>query len=128
MSATVGDEHSRSVVVSEEHFASRLVPEAPDVFSTPSLGALVEQTAAEWLAGIATAEQTSVGSELLIRHTAPTPAGRTVTVTVTAAAIEPPRYDFTWTARDDIEEIGTGTHQRFVVDRARFLARVDRKR
>ena len=126
--ATVGDEYSRSVVVTAEHFASRMVPEAPEVFSTPSLGMLVEQTAADWLGGLLTPEQTSVGSELVIRHTAPTPADRTVTVTVTVAAIEPPRYDFTWVARDDVEDIGSGTHQRFVVDRTLFLARVDRKR
>ncbi|MGE3857664.1 MAG: thioesterase family protein [Dehalococcoidia bacterium] len=128
MSAAVGDQHSRSVVVTAEHFASRMVPGAPDVFSTPSLAALVEETAAEWLAGVFEGDQTSVGSELVIRHTAPTPADRTVTVTVTVAAMEPPRYDFTWVARDDVEEVGNGTHQRFVVDRPRFLARVDRKR
>ncbi len=128
MTAAVGDEHSRSEKVTSEHFASRMVPEAPEVFSTPSLAVLVEQTAADWLKAQLTPEQTSVGSGLVIRHTAPTPVDRTVTVTVTVAAIEPPRYDFTWVARDDVEEIGSGTHQRFAVDRARFLARVDRKR
>jgi predicted thioesterase len=125
---SVGDEVTGSLVVAPEHFASRVVSGTPDVFSTPALGALVEKTAAEWLHGFATPEQMSVGSQITINHTAATPEGKQVTVTVRLAASEPPRYDFTWTARDEAEDIGSGTHQRFMVERERFMRRLERKR
>lgn len=125
---SVGDEATGSLVVAPEHFASRVVDVAPDVFATPALGALVERTAAQWLQQYVGPEQMSVGSQLTIQHTAATPQGKQITVTVRLAEAEPPRYDFTWTARDEAEEIGSGTHQRFVVERERFMRRLDRKR
>ena len=124
----VGDEAEGSLVVGPEHFASVIVDGTPDVFSTPSLGALVEKTAAEWLGGFSGDGETSVGAQITINHTAATPEGKRVTVTVRLEAVEAPRYDFTWTAVDEAEEVGSGTHTRFVVDEARFLSRVDRKR
>lgn len=124
----VGNESSGSVVVTPEHFASRMVAGTPDVFSTPDLAALVEKAAADWLHGFVSAEQTSVGAQITVNHTAATPEGKRVTVTVRLEAAEPPRYDFTWTARDESEDVGSGTHQRFVVERERFMRRVDRKR
>ena len=125
---TVGDEATGSLVVAPEHFASRVVDVAPDVFATPALGALVERTAASWLQQFVGADQMSVGSQITINHTAATPEGKRVTVTVRLAAAEPPRYDFTWTARDEAEDVGSGTHQRFVVETERFMRRLERKR
>ena len=100
---------------------------APDVFSTPSLGALVEATAAGWLARQLEAGQISVGTQLVINHTAATPPGLAVTAEVKVVAIDGRRVDFDWTARDDREQVGHGTHQRFVVDAARFMAGVEKK-
>ncbi|TAJ21352.1 MAG: dihydrolipoamide acyltransferase [Dehalococcoidia bacterium] len=124
----VGDEVTGSQIVASEHFASRIVSGTPDVFSTAALGALVEKTAAEWLHTFVTGDQMSVGTQITIDHKAATPEGKRVTVTVRLAAAEPPRYDFTWTAQDEAEEVGSGTHQRFVLDRERFMRRLDRKR
>ena len=124
----VGDEAAGSLVVGPEHFASVIVDGTPDVFATPSLGALVEKTAAEWLHGFVESGQTSVGAQITINHTAATPEGKRVTVTVRVEEAEPPRYEFSWTAADEAEDVGNGTHTRFVVDEARFLSRVDRKR
>jgi predicted thioesterase len=123
----VGDEAQGSVTVAPEHYASAMVVGTPDVFSTPSLGALVEKTAADFLHGFVEDGQMSVGTQLVINHTAATPGGKQVTVTVKLEGVEAPRYDFTWTAADEAEEVGNGTHQRFVVDRERFLGRLARK-
>jgi predicted thioesterase len=119
---------SQSVVCAPEHFASRIVAGTPDVFSTPALGALVEKTAAEWLATHLDQDQMTVGAQIVINHTAATPEGMTVTATVTVGAIEGRRIDFTWTATDGVDEVGNGTHQRFVVDRSRFEQRLEAKR
>lgn len=124
----VGDEATGSVTVASEHFASRIVEGTPDVFSTAALGALVEKTAAEWLQRFVTGGEMTVGTQIAINHTAATPEGKQVTVTVRLEAAEPPRYDFTWTAKDEAEDVGHGTHQRFVLERERFMRRLDRKR
>jgi predicted thioesterase len=123
-----GDTASQSTVVAPEHFASKIVAGTPDVFSTPALGALVEKTAAEWVGGHLESGQITVGAQIVINHTAATPQGMTVTATVTLAAIEGRRIDFTWTATDGVDDVGNGTHQRFVVDTGRFLERLAAKR
>lgn len=119
---------SLSVVCGPEHFASRVVEGTPDVFSTPSLGALVEKTAAESIAPLLDPGQMTVGTQIVINHTAATPEGLTVTATLTLTAVDGRRLDFSWTASDGVEEVGNGTHQRFVVDRERFEQRLTQKR
>jgi len=123
-----GDTATLSVACAPEHFASRIVDGTPDVFSTPALGALVEKTAAEWVGKHLDAGQMTVGAQIVINHTAATPEGLTVTATVTLAARDGRRLDFTWTASDGVDEVGNGTHQRFVVDRERFEQRLAAKR
>lgn len=123
-----GDTASLQVVCAPEHFASKIVSGTPDVFSTPALGALVEKTAAEWIGKHLAPEQMTVGAQIVINHTAATPQGLTVTATVTLAAVEGRRLDFTWTASDGVDDVGNGTHQRFVVDRDRFEQRLAAKR
>jgi predicted thioesterase len=119
---------SLSVKAAPEHFASKIVSGTPDVFSTPALGALVEKTAAEWVGQHLGADQMTVGAQIVINHTAATPEGLPVTATVTLAAVEGRKLDFTWTASDGVDEVGNGTHQRFVVDRARFEQRLEAKK
>ena len=123
----VGQGAANSVTVAEEHFASKVFPGAPDVFSTPSLGALVEATAAAWLQERIGPNEMSVGIQLVINHTAATPPGLAVFVQVNVAAVDGRRIDFEWTARDDREDVGHGTHQRFIVDRERFNQRMAQK-
>jgi fluoroacetyl-CoA thioesterase len=119
---------TQAVVCAPEHFASKIVAGTPDVFSTPALGALIEKTAAEWVAQDLGPDQMTVGAQIVINHTAATPAGMTVTATVTLAAVEGRRLDFSWTASDGVDDVGNGTHQRFVVDRPRFEQRLAAKR
>ncbi len=123
----IGAKAQATQAVAAEHFASRVYPGTPDVYSTPALGALVEATAAGWMAAQIEPEQMSVGTQIVINHTAATPPGLSVTVEVEVTAVEGRRVDFRWTAHDEREEVGTGTHQRFVVDRERFVARLATK-
>lgn len=118
---------THSVVVAPEHFASKIFSGVPDVFSTPALGGLVETAAAQWVGTHLEPGQMTVGAQIVINHTAATPEGLTVTATVTLAALEGRKLDFTWTATDGIDEVGNGTHQRFVVDRERFEQRLAAK-
>jgi predicted thioesterase len=123
----VGQVETGSVVAGPEHYASGVFSGAPDVFSTPALGALIEATAAGWMARNLEAGQMSVGTQIVINHTAATPPGLAVTVEARVTAIEGRRVEFEWTARDEREQVGHGTHQRFVIDAARFMANVEKK-
>jgi fluoroacetyl-CoA thioesterase len=58
-----------------------------------------------------------------VRHLAATPVGHTVTAEAEVTKVDGRRIEFKVSARDEIEEIGVGTHERMVVD----LARVDKK-
>jgi fluoroacetyl-CoA thioesterase len=120
----VGQSESGSVTAGPQHFASLVFSGAPDVFSTPALAALVEATSAAWLARHIDAGQMSVGAQLVINHTAATPPGLTVTVETKVTAADGRRVEYEWVARDAKEQIGHGTHQRFVVDGERFMKRV----
>ena len=123
----VGQTESGTVLVGPEHFASLVFAGAPDVFSTPSLGALIEATAAGWLAKHIDGGQMSVGTQIVINHTGATPPGMSVTVDTKVTAIDGRKVDYEWTARDDKEPVGNGTHSRFVIDGERFMARLATK-
>ncbi len=102
---------------------SGLVP----VFSTPELARLIEQAAVAALDGALNADETTVGTNLNFDHLAPTPVGMTVSATVTLTAIEGRRLVFEISARDDIEPVAKGTHTRFVVNSAKFIAKAEKK-
>lgn len=104
-------------------YGSGLAP----VLSTPHLIALMENAAQAALTPYLEPGQSSVGTRIAIRHLAATPVGMTVRVRaeVTEAAL--PRVCFCVAAWDDVEKIGEGEHERFIVETARFLARVARK-
>jgi predicted thioesterase len=124
----VGATTSQSVACAPEHFASRIVSGTPDVFSTAALGALVEKTAAEWMAPNLGPDQMTVGAQIVINPTAATPEGLVVTAEAKLVGLDGRRFDFEWTASDGVDQVGHGTHQRFVVDRPRFEQRLVQKK
>lgn len=72
-------------------------------------------------------EQT-VGTHIDISHEAATPPGLTVTASVALIAVEGRKLVFAVEAHDGLDVISRGRHERFVIDRAKFDARVGAKR
>ena len=68
-------------------------------------------------------EQT-VGTGIKLSHVAATPPGLTVTVKVRVDRIEGRRLSFSVTGHDGVDTISEGTHERFVIDAARFNEKV----
>ena len=125
----VGATGTGSVTVAEEHYASKVFSGAPDVYATPSLGALIEATAAAFMEPHLGEDQMSVGTQLVINHTGATPPGVEVTVEIKVEEVDRGRrVDFSWTAKDAFDDIGHGTHQRFALDNDRFEAGLAGKR
>ena len=96
-------------------------------FSTPSMVALMEKAAFEATRPCLAPGQTTVGTDVSIRHLAATPVGMSVRAKAELLRVEGRRLDFAIEAWDDVEKIGEGTHTRMVVDLARFTERVGKK-
>lgn len=97
------------------------------VYATPALVALIEQAAVNALTDVLHAGSTSVGVRIDVRHTAATPVGMAVIATATLVEVDGRRLRFDVSARDDVESIAAGEHERAIVDEQRFLARVAAK-
>ncbi len=104
-------------------YGSGLAP----LLSTPHLVALMENAARTALAPYLGPGQSSVGTGIDIRHLAATPVGMRVRVCAEVTEVALPRVCFRVEAWDAVEKIGEGEHERFIVDTARFMARVTRK-
>ena len=72
------------------------------------------------------AEQT-VGIDVRLDHTAATPPGLTVTVEGTLEKVEGRKLTFSLRANDGVDKISEGTHERFVIDAAKFNSKMAAK-
>jgi fluoroacetyl-CoA thioesterase len=71
-------------------------------------------------------EQT-VGIDVKLSHIAATPPGLTVTVNGKLEAVEGRKLVFSIKANDGIDTISQGTHDRFIIDAAKFNAKMASK-
>jgi fluoroacetyl-CoA thioesterase len=71
--------------------------------------------------------QQTVGIHIDVSHTAATPPGMTVTVKGRLDAVDGRKLRFSLQAFDDREQISSGTHERFIIDAAKFIAAVAEK-
>jgi fluoroacetyl-CoA thioesterase len=107
---------------------SRMFREMPEVLATGYMVGLMEWACIEALRPhLDWPQEQSLGVLVNFSHLAATPPGLTVTVDVTLDRVEGRRLTFLVTAHDGIDRIAEGTHQRVVIDRDRFNAKVAEK-
>jgi predicted thioesterase len=116
-----------SLVVGEEHTAPRVGSGAVHVLATPVMINLIEAAALAAVEHLLPAGHQSLGTVLNVRHIAATPVGMRVTATATVQRVEGRTLHFRVEARDERDPIGDGTHERVVVNVAKFDARVQAK-
>lgn len=97
------------------------------IFATPDLVLLLELTAIQALAPYLPETQSTVGTRVDVAHTAATVLGQTVTCTATVTEIDRRRVVLEITANDGVDDIVAGTHERFIVDLDKFVARLAEK-
>lgn len=100
----------------------------PPVFATAFLVGFIEWACIELLRPFLAPSERSVGTHVDISHVAATPVGMTVTAEVELLEVQGRILRFRVSCRDEFELIGAGFHERTVIDHARFLARVEKKR
>ena len=116
-----------STVVTEANTAQALGSGSEPVYATPALVALLEQAAVNALAPHLPPGMTTVGVRIDVQHLAATPVGMDVQAQATLAGQEGRTLFFDVAARDGVEQIAQGVHQRVLVDQQRFLARANAK-
>ena len=119
----IGSVLEKEITVTEELLAVHVGSGDVRVYATPMMLALMEGAAAELFARFLDEGETSVGASIASTHLAPTPVGRKVRASVRITGVEGRKVSFAIQAFDESGLIGEGTHERVMVDRARFEAK-----
>lgn len=115
-------------VVNTENTAITMGSGALPVLATPALVALVEHAAASAVTSYLPPGMTTVGTSIHLRHLAATPIGHNVQAEAVLVAVSGRRLEFKVQAYDEREKIAEGTHERFIVDAERFMAKMADKK
>ncbi len=129
-----GIRYSHQFTVPPSKTVPALYPEAaefmamPEVFATGFLVGLLEWACIravnphlDW------PQEQTVGTHIDVSHVAATPPGLEVSVTVELLAVEGRKLVFAVEADDGVDLISRGRHERYVIDRAKFDARLAAK-
>ena len=120
-----GANGSFSLVVGPEHLASRFKDATlPPLLATPIMIMMMENAALNALKPYLDPGESALGIHVDVKHLAPTPVGHHVTAEAEVTAVWGRRVQFVVQATDGVEEIGTGTHTRMVIDVARLAKRL----
>jgi predicted thioesterase len=123
----VGLRHVARVVVTDDMTPAHLRSEPLRVLSTPDMIRLIERTAIEAVQPCLEPGQATVGTRVDVAHLAGTLVGMTATIAVELTAIDRRKLTFRVEVRDELDEAGKGTHERFIVDAAQRLPRLQEK-
>lgn len=127
MTLVPGLSHAQSVTVTADMTPAHLRGDPVRVLATPEMVRLIEQTAIQCVQAHLGPAQTTVGTLVNVRHLAATPEGMTVTITVALTEVDRRRLSFRAEIHDEVEKVGEGTHERFIVERDSRLPRLQQK-
>ena len=123
----VGAKGKFEQAVETRHLASELDSSLASVLSTPTMVAMMEQAAINAIKPFLDDGESSVGMTIEVSHTAATPPGYRARAEAEVTKVEGRRLEFSVRAFDDVEQIGSGTHRRAVIDAAKFNDRLKTK-
>jgi fluoroacetyl-CoA thioesterase len=120
-----GTKGTYTFVVTADHLASRFKdPTLPPVLATPMMILAMENAALAAIKPYLAVGESAVGSRVDVRHLAATPLGRRVTASAEVTKVEGRRIEFAVSATDGDAPIGAGTHERVLIDVARFTSQL----
>lgn len=124
---TIGLKGHLERIVTEEVTAARIGSGLVKVFATPMMIALIEQTCYESVSPFLEEGQGTVGTLVNVTHSAATPVGMRVWCDSQLIEVDRRRLVFEVKAYDECGLIGEGRHERFIIDSAKFQAKIDAK-
>lgn len=112
------------MIVEAKHTAIAMGSGDLSVLATPAMVALMEGAAMAEAAKLCTQGQTTVGTKINVAHTRPTRLGADVKAVAKLISQTGREVLFEVVATDEKGEIGRGTHERFIVDREKFMSKL----
>jgi fluoroacetyl-CoA thioesterase len=124
----VGAKGTYTLRVTPAHLANQFKDATlPPVFATPMMVTAMENAALNAVRGYLDPGESAVGTLINVRHLAVTPIGHRIIADAEVIKVDGRRIEFKVSARDEIEDIGNGTHERMVVDMGRLDQRLKAK-
>src|SRR5712691_8417992 len=123
----IGSKREEKLLVTGEVAIDFLGIEGARVLSTPHLIGYMERTARDLVLPLLDPGLDTVGTHVNVYHLAASPIGMTVTFRGEITSVEDRRVNFKVEAFDEKEKVGEGTHQRAIIDVAKFASRLQLK-
>lgn len=123
----VGIKGRNEIVVTKEKTAKSMCSGALDVFATPAMIALMENTAFESVADLLDPGCGTVGTALNVKHVSATPVGMKVTCETELIKVDGRALTFSVKAYDEVGLIGEGEHERFIIFEEKFQKKANDK-
>jgi predicted thioesterase len=124
----IGAKGESKLLVTSEHTITFLGQEGPRVLSTPHMIGHMELTSRNAVLPLLEAGFDTVGTHVDVYHLAATPIGVVVTFKTEVVAVDGRRIQFRIEAWDEKEKIGEGTHERAIINVAKFATRLAEKK
>jgi fluoroacetyl-CoA thioesterase len=126
-SIPVGATGSFTLLVTAEHLANRFKDVSlPPVLATPVMIMAMENAALNAIKPFLGPHESAVGTRVSVVHLAATPLGRQVIAQAQVTRIDGRRIEFKIEAEDGVAPIGTGTHERMIINMMQFAERLKR--
>ena len=124
----LGMKNEKTVWVTQDNTAEIMGSGTLPVFATPAMILLMEQTASECVAPHLSEGESSVGTALNVKHTAPSVIGSEIRCKVELKEMDRSRLVFDVCVHDQKGEIGSGTHERFIVKAEKFMTKAEERK
>ncbi len=124
---TAGIKGRMEIEVTPELTAAKIGSGLAEVYATPYMIALIENTAWSSIAGALSEGEGTVGTKIAVEHLAATPVGMKVWCETELVEVDRRRLVFQVEVYDEAGKIGTGTHERFIINNEKFLAKANAK-
>lgn len=121
MEIKIGFSFTQEIIVRHEDTAAVYGSGKLEVFATPAMVGLMENTAIKCLEGMLEANNDTVGIEINVKHVKATPVGKKVGCKATVTEVDGRRIRFEIEAWDETATIGTAVHDRFIIDPVKFM-------
>ncbi|MDR3170847.1 MAG: thioesterase family protein [Treponema sp.] len=123
-----GMKGEKETVVTEQYTARVWGSGGLPVYATPAMIGLMEGASVAAVDSNLPAGFSTVGTLLNVSHIAATPLGMTVRASGELLQIEGRRLVFKVEAFDEVEKIGEGTHERYIIENEKFLKKAEAKK
>ena len=121
-----GQKHTSELTVTEEVTAVKIGSGDMPVLATPAMLALMENAAMLAIADSLADGETTVGGHIESSHLKPSKIGNKITATAEVTKVEGKKIEFKVNAHCNGVLLGEGTHLRFIVDRNRFIEKLNK--